>query len=251
MLLCVGMAFCGLAVGAVAVAQRPASVAEQYLYAAANAERVQRGLPALHWDAALARAANQHAFEMAERASISHRYPGEAALGERARQQGARFSVVAENVAEAPNAIRIHGAWMHSEEHRANLLDASVDSVGIGVLRRGDELYAVEDFDRSVPRLSFAEQERAVAGMLARWPAVTVLPSTEDARRTCEMETGYAGAPRPWFVMRYTTGDIDDLPETLRTHLATGKYHQAMVGACAAQGTESFSAFNIAVLLYP
>jgi hypothetical protein len=239
-----------LVAGPRAGAQRMASVAEQYLFSMANAERAQRGLPLLHWDAALARGAELHAEEMARRRSISHQYPGEPDLGERARRQGARFSVVAENVAEAPTAIEIHDAWMHSPEHRANLLDSSVNSVGISVVRRGDELYAVEDFDRSVANLSFAAQERAVDELLGRWP-VTVLPSSEDARRTCEMDTGYAGARRPWFVMRYTTGDIGDLPDTLKTHLATGKYHEAVVGACPAQGTRSFSAFNIAVLLYP
>jgi hypothetical protein len=109
----------------------------------------------------------------------------------------------------------------------------------------------VEDFDRSVANLSFDAQERAVADLLTRMAPVTVLPSNEDAYRTCEMDTGYAGARRPWFVMRYTTGDIRELPDTLKTHLATGKYHEAMVGACAARGTQSFSAFNIAVLLYP
>ncbi len=234
-----------------AVAQRPASVAEQYLFAAANVERVERGLPALRWDASLYRAAEGHAGEMAERTSISHQYPGERDLGARARQQGARFSVVAENVAEAPTAIRIHDAWMRSPEHRANLLDAQVDSVGISVLRRGDELYAVEDFDRSVANLSFDAQERTVADLVNRMARVAVLPSTEEARRTCEMDTGYAGARRPWFVMRYTTGDIRQLPDTLKSRLATGKYGEAMVGACAARGTQSFSAFNIAVMLYP
>ena len=45
------------------VAQR--SLAEQYLFQAANSERQQRGLPALQWDEALYRAAVNHAIEMA------------------------------------------------------------------------------------------------------------------------------------------------------------------------------------------
>jgi hypothetical protein len=226
------------------------TVAEQFLFNAANAERVRRGLPALEWDETLYRAAQQHAGEMAARESISHQYPGEADLAERGRLAGARFTVIAENVGEAWSAPVLHDAWMESPDHRANLLDRRVTAIGISVYRRGERLYAVEDFDRSVANLSFAAQERAVDELLGRWP-VTVLPSSEDARRTCEMDTGYAGARRPWFVMRYTTGDIGDLPDTLKTHLATGKYHEAVVGACPAQGTRSFSAFNIAVLLYP
>ena len=40
-------------------AQTHASVAEQYLFAAANAERAQRGLQPLRWDAALYRRGGQ------------------------------------------------------------------------------------------------------------------------------------------------------------------------------------------------
>jgi len=128
--------------GSIAGAQSKSSVAEQYLFSAANAERLQRGLPPLHWDAALYRAAQGHAQEMAARASISHQYPGEAELADRGRRAGARFSEIAENVAEAPTAVRIHDAWMNSPGHRANLLDPQVDSVGISVLRRDGQLLA-------------------------------------------------------------------------------------------------------------
>ncbi len=237
--------------GVPAHAQNGASVAEQYLFHAANMERVQRGLPPLRWDDALYRAAHLHAVEMARRESISHQYPGEPDVGDRARQQGAHFDVVAENVAEASTAVRIHDAWMHSPEHRANLLDGDVDSISISVVRRAGQLYAVEDFDHSVANLSYVAQERAVADSLGRLGGVTVVPSAEEARRTCEMSTGYAGPRRPYFVMRYTTGEISDVPDQLKSRIASGRYREAEVGACAAQRTDSFTAYNIAVLLYP
>ncbi len=237
--------------GSAANAQSQSSVAEQYLFSAANAERVQRGLPALHWDAALYRAAQGHAQEMAARASISHQYPGEPELADRGRRAGARFSEIAENVAEAPTAVRIHDAWMNSAGHRANLLDAHVDSVGISVLRRDGQLYAVQDFGRTVAALSFTEQEMKVSSLLLSAAPLELLPTSDDVRRTCSMETGYAGARRPWFVMRYTAGDLTRLPDTLKTELGTGKFHQAAVGACSPRGSQPFTAFNIAVLLYP
>ena len=231
--------------------QASLSIAEQYLFQAANAERAEHGLPPLQWDAALYRAAMLHAREMAERASISHQYPGEADLAARAGRAGARFSVVAENVAEAPDAVHIHSAWMRSPGHRANLLDARVDRVGIGVLSRDGEIYAVEDFDRSVAQLLFGEQELAIAGLLGSTDGLRVSVANEDARQTCGMSTGYAGPRRPWFVMRFTTGDLLTLPEQLRARLATGRYHEAVVGACAGQGAEPFTSYNIAVLLFP
>lgn len=232
-------------------AQMSGSVAEQYLFAQVNAERAQRGLPELQWDAALYRAAQTHAREMAARASISHQYPGEPELAVRGRQAGARFSIIAENVAEAPTAVRIHDAWMNSPGHRANILQPKLDSVGISVVQRDGQLYAVQDFGRSVDRLSFDEQESTVAKLLTEAAPVNILPTSDEARQTCSMKTGYAGQRQPWFVMRFTAGDLDHLPEALKTNLATGRYHQAMVGACAPPSGQNFSSFNIAVLLYP
>lgn len=241
-----------------AVAAMPSSprsgngtVAEQYLFSAANAEREQRGLAPLRWDETLYRAAQRHAGEMAARESISHQYPGELELAERGRMAGARFTVIAENVAEAWSAPVIHDAWMHSPDHRANLLDPRVNSVGISVIRRGEQLYAVEDFDRAVVSLSFDEQENAIAELLRTEARLYMLPNVEDARRTCEMETGYAGARKPWFVMRFTSSSLDRLPQVLRERLATGKYHSAVVGACDARGSGSFTPYAIAVMLFP
>ena len=226
------------------------TVAEQYLLSAANAERAQRGLQPLHWDRALYDAASYHAEQMAERESISHRYVGEPELMARGQQAGARFSVISENVAEAPSAVMIQDAWMNSEKHRENLLDPRVDSIGIRVIGRGDRLYAVEDFDRSVTSMSLEEQEVAVGQLLQLRSSVTILPTTADARRTCSMETGYAGERRPWFVMRYTADDLTKIPTMLEERLATGNYNAAVVGACPAEGEHNFTAYSIAVLLY-
>jgi hypothetical protein len=65
------------------------------------------------------------------------------------------------------------------------------------------------------------------------------------------MGTGYAGARKPWFVMRFTAASLDRLPNTLRAKLATGKYHSAAVGACDAKSAGPFTAYAIAVMLFP
>lgn len=142
------------------------SVAEQYLFAAANAERAHAGLAGLRWDTSLANAAQGHAHEMAARQTISHKYPGEPELQIRAAVAGAKFNMVAENVAEAPTAVGVHDAWMQSPGHRANILDGRVDAVGISVVRRGSQLFAVQDFARSVAMLSLSEQEAAIGSLL-------------------------------------------------------------------------------------
>ena len=227
------------------------SVAEQYLFSAANAERTQHGLVALRWDDALYRAADAHAQEMAARRSISHQYPGEAELSARGRGVGARFSKISENVAESPDAVTMQDAWMHSPGHRANLLDPEADSVGIRVIRRDGELYAVEDFDRSVASLTLNEQESVVGGVLQAGYAIEVLTPSEDSRRTCSMENGYAGQRQPGFVIRYTTADLTKLPDSLSDRVVSGRYRQAVVGACLVAGEQNFTTYSISVMLFP
>ncbi len=226
------------------------TVAEQYLLSAANAERVQRGLHPLRWDGSLYVAANYHAQQMAERESISHQYDGEPELAARGQEAGARFSVIAENVATAPSAIMIQEAWMNSPKHRENLLDPRVDSIGIRVVSRDGRLFAVEDLDRSVIQLSLEQQESAVGQVLQSLADLEVRQGAGTARNTCAMNSGYAGDRRPWFVMRYTAYDLTKIPEMLQQKLASRQYREAAVGACSAQGTQSFSAYSIAVMLY-
>lgn len=226
------------------------TVAEQYLFRAANAERAAMGLGEVRWDVALYSAANAHAYEMARRQNISHQYAGEPELAERGKRAGVRFSRISENVAEAPNAVEIHSAWMNSSGHRENLLDPAVTAVGIRVVQRNGELYAVEDFARVVEQLTTEEQERRVAALVENTGGIETLP-TLDARRTCEMRTGYAGGRRPYFVMRFTAAELTRLPEQLRERLTSGRFEQAAVGACRAREGAPFASYSLAVLLYP
>jgi hypothetical protein len=240
--------FCSWA-GAVARAQQ-ISIAEQYLFQAANAERASRGLTALRWDSALYRAAQGHAQQMAARRNISHQYPGELELADRGKSAGAKFSVIAENVAEAETAVRIHDAWMNSPGHRANLLDPRVDAVGISVLQRDGQLYAVQDFERSVATLSVDAQEQTVARLMLAAGQINILPGSDDARRTCAMERGYSGDRQPNFVTRFTAGDLSRIPDSLRAQLQSGRYREAVVGACDTKESGPFTSYNIAVILY-
>ena len=160
------------------------NVSEQYLLAAANQERLARGLTPLLYDEHLMVAARHHAFAMAQRREISHQFSGEAGLAERAEEAGAHFSRVTENVAEASNSALIHELWMNSAGHRANLLDPHVNAVGIAVLQSQGQLYAVEDFAQRVEVISLDEQESTVAETLVK-SGLRVSTGSEDARGTC------------------------------------------------------------------
>jgi uncharacterized protein YkwD len=126
--------------------QQYGSSAEFHLLNAANQERKANGLAPLQWDEKLAAAARSHAREMAKRNASSHEFPGEDSLPVRVTKAGVQFSAIAENVADAPSVARIHDLWMHSPGHRANILDKEMDSLGVGVVERNGQYFAVEDF---------------------------------------------------------------------------------------------------------
>ncbi|MDP9039032.1 MAG: CAP domain-containing protein [Acidobacteriota bacterium] len=227
--------------------------AEQYLVSAANQERAALGLPPLRRDPALGLAALGHARTMAQHGEIAHQFPGESELAVRASAAGAHFSVVEENVGQAPSTIEIHTLWMHSPHHRDNLLDPSVDSIGVSVVARNGLLYAVEDFARTVQPAGIVQQEIAIAGLVSD-RGIAILDTQagiEAARQTCALASGYAGARRPWFIMRFTSDSLSTLPRELTARIASGRFHQAAIGACAPAGSGPFSSYSLAVLLYP
>ncbi len=224
------------------------SAADVTLFNAANRDRSAAGLPPLEWDAALAASAHQHAVRMAQANTLSHQFPGELPMQDRARQAGARFSLIAENVAEGPTVTGLHTQWMNSPPHRANLLDPDLNSVGISVVQAGNMLFAVEDFSTAVPALSVDAQEQQVASQLAAH-GLHLLNASADARKTCELDRGYAGQ-KPASVLRYEVSSLARLPDDIEQKLASGRYHQAAVGACQSGGSAEFARFRIAILLY-
>lgn len=234
---------------------RPSVNAEQTLLTAANRERAARGISQLRFDPVLAEAARFHALQMAAHANISHQFSGEADLSERGASAGVHFSLISENVAEAPNASMFHDLWMHSKGHRENLLDPKVNVIGIAIVVRNGQYYAVEDFASTVETLSFNRQEEAVTELLSR-TGLEVGPNGHtstlaQARLACSMDSGFPGRQKPWFIMRYNADRLDRLPSQLESRIRSGKYRQAVVGACQDNGSGPFTAYNIAVLLYP
>lgn len=145
--------FCVLTVGIMlcccVYGESPASAVERELFTDVNQARRDSGLPALRWDDALGIAAKRHAGVMAEHKSAQHAFPGEPSLSARAKQAGAHFGWLSENVILGPSLESIHTQFMNSPAHRANILDKDMDSVGIGVVEQGGQFYAVEDFSQA------------------------------------------------------------------------------------------------------
>ena len=132
-----------------AYSQTPALRAERELFAAVNQTRRAQGVTPLRWDESLATAARRHAKVMAERGSTQHEFEGEPSLWARVKQAGAHFSWLSENVTQGPTPEFIQLQFMKSPPHRANILDRAMDSIGIGVVEQGGQLFAVEDFSQA------------------------------------------------------------------------------------------------------
>lgn len=218
-----------------------------------NDARAEQGLGPLHWDAALAAAADQHNQRMRGQAELSHQYPGEDPLLQRAAHAGAHFASIAENIAMGPSPGAIEREWLHSAPHRANIFDPRMDAIGIAVVRRGGDLYATEDFAQSVASVGPAQAETQVAALLQK-QGLTVSTDAavvRDARETCEMNTGSAGGTQPRFIVRWESPSLSQLPDALTQKMASGQFKSAAVGACTSMHPQQgFTTYRMAVLLY-
>ncbi len=225
------------------------SAPEKILFDSVNRERKAVGLAPLRWDDALADAARRHAENMSQHNAISHQFPGEDDFSRRASEAGAHFSAVAENVAVGQDAGQIHQAWMGSPGHRRNVLDPNMDSLGVAVVARDGQLFAVEDFDRSLSVLPLLEQEKRVAVQL-RAVQLDLLEDSGDARRACAMGVKYQTGSQAQFVFQYSTSNLDALPAPLLQKIRTEEYRTAAVGACPSQNEQGFTSYQLAVILF-
>ena len=223
------------------------SAEEKVLFDAANRERAAAGLHLLAWDSALAAAARQHALLMVQEQLISHHYPDELSLSERAARAGAKFSVIAENIARGADPESIHDGWMHSPGHRKNILSPDLAAVGIAAVRSRGDLFAVQDFSRPVADLTLPQQEQRVISLLKQ-AGIRAAHATDDARKTCRVNGSYAGHSVLYFI-RFEVVDLNQLPEDLLRHIKDRSYQSASVGACSGGDSAGFSRYRLAVLL--
>lgn len=120
----------------------------------ANAARRRAGSRALRVDAALTRAAERYARELAGRGKVEHvsRIRGRRTFRDRIHAEGGRARVAGENLARLTSsgdalASRVVRAWLDSPGHRANLLASDYARTGVGVwLGRDGVWYVVQLF---------------------------------------------------------------------------------------------------------
>ncbi len=110
----------GLAAAAAAAAAQDLSSAAQ---PQVNSLRANGGLDPLTVSAALVRAAQGHARDMAQNGFFSHTGSNGSGIGDRARAAGYGYCFIAENIAQGQDSIdAVLNGWMNSTGHRRNIL---------------------------------------------------------------------------------------------------------------------------------
>ena len=156
--------------------------AEQQLLEMANQARARSGARPLEIDSGLTQAARAHADRMARQQQLSHQFAGELSLTRRlASASLLQLDRAGENVALDLTPEQAHAHLMLSPPHRENLLDASYDVAGFGVIRSGARLFLVEDFGHSVPSYSAEQTENAILSAVNRSRNAAHLPALERA----------------------------------------------------------------------
>jgi uncharacterized protein YkwD len=115
------------------------------IYAATNASRASAGLGPLQWNAQLWCLASDWSKVQGDSNSMHHRDLG-ATLGS---SGFAGYRTLGENVLEGPpnmSGDAMHGAWMNSPEHRANILSAAYSSFAVAIYYANGQVWATENF---------------------------------------------------------------------------------------------------------
>jgi uncharacterized protein YkwD len=231
---------------------------EEELLGLTNRARQLVGASPLRIDQNLTAAARAHALAMAQKRELSHQLHDEPALDQRVAGKSLHLLRAGENVALDVDVAQAHDGLMHSPHHRENLLRADYNVVGFGIARAGDQIYVVEDFGQSVPTVSPAQAEDAVANAIAHQRQLKRLQLQTLRRAACSMATDDQINPKrisdigPMrYVLTYTNLQPQSLPGSATKALADRKLRSFAVGSCYAHTpTYPNGAYFVTVAFY-
>jgi uncharacterized protein YkwD len=115
---------------------------EQSFFQKINDERDARGLADLQWDTKLAGTSRSWSGHMAGNGQLSH----DPNLAGVAASVEPSWRGIGENVGVGSSVSSLHGAFMGSSGHRANILKPSYNRVGIGVVHSGGKIWVTVRF---------------------------------------------------------------------------------------------------------
>ena len=193
-----------------------------------NRERRTAGLKPLEWDSKLADAARDHAEIMSQKGRLSHQFEGEPDLLDRLTRRDVRTDSASENVVYDLSPEGAHEACVQSLPHRANMLNASYDGVGIAVVNLHGIIFVVEDFAHRIADISDEAAAERIGEHFAALrdqfglrslelvgePRVHALVEQMAGRETPDSHAPL-GLPGARFAASYATTSLDEIPASV------------------------------------
>ncbi|HEX2699124.1 MAG TPA: CAP domain-containing protein [Acidimicrobiales bacterium] len=229
---------------AVPVAQKMALPdAADRLLQLVNGERGRAGMPALSSSTTIAAIATGQSMAMAERGDIWHN----TAYFTTATHRLLNAKALGENVAMNGSLDDAHSRLMASPGHRANILNAGFDTVGIAVVRDASGmLYITQDFADTNGQPAAAAAPAAAKAPAAR-PATGPAATRSAPAATAGTAAGGTGPAAPSFVAAAAPGSalaagVDaaagDSSAPPARYLSIGLFALALLAGVATAGTQ-------------
>ena len=131
------------------------SQVEQAIYKKVNEERAKAGVQALSYNNVMEKYARIKSKDMGDRNYFDHKDPEGNLITVKMKNDGVSFNAWGENIAyiggiSDPTALanQFMINWMNSSGHRKNILSTDFNSIGIGVVKIGNKVYATQEFYR-------------------------------------------------------------------------------------------------------
>ncbi len=128
---------------------------ESLIYQKVNEERAKAGLEALSYNTTMEKYARIKSQDMGDNNYFSHEDLRGNLITTQMKNDGVTYRAWGENIAyiggvSDPSALaeKFMTNWMNSSGHRANILSSNFSSIGVGVYKIGNKVYATQEFYR-------------------------------------------------------------------------------------------------------
>ncbi|WP_077296317.1 CAP domain-containing protein [Virgibacillus pantothenticus] len=112
---------------------------EQEVVDLTNRERAKQGLPALKVDTELSKVAREKSRDMATNGYFAHNSPTYGSPFDMMKKYGISYSTAGENIAKGQRSPQeVVNAWMNSQGHRENIMNAKFTHIGVGYVQQGN-----------------------------------------------------------------------------------------------------------------
>lgn len=126
---------------------------EQAIYNKVNEERAKAGVSALSYNTTMEKYARIKSQDMGDKNYFSHTDLNGNYITTQMKADGVTYNAWGENIAYIggitdPTALanQFMTNWMNSEGHKKNILSTNFNSIGVGVYKIGNKVYATQEF---------------------------------------------------------------------------------------------------------